>query len=101
MAAESPLTWILVWVEAMKTVVRIVKRGVKQQPVAKEEARTTQHSPSDVVKTVKAWITESREQRSAASSPLWLQEARKEMRTKRALSSSLQMSAQTAGEVIS
>ncbi|HKE58793.1 MAG TPA: hypothetical protein VKB46_18910 [Pyrinomonadaceae bacterium] len=76
----------------MKTVVKIVKHGIREQPVVVEEGKTPKHSPSHMAKTIKAWITESRERRNdKANFPLWLQEARNGMRMKGALTSSFQM----------
>jgi len=90
--AARPTRLKLPKARCMKTVVKIVKRGIREQLVAVEEGTTPKHSPSDMVKTVKAWITESRERRNdKANFPLWLQEARKEMRMKGALTSSFQM----------
>jgi hypothetical protein len=69
----------------MKTVVKIVKRESREQQVAVEEAKTPKQSPTDIVKIVKAWITESRERgNDQPNSPLWFQEARKEMRLRNA-----------------
>jgi len=82
----------------MKTVVKIVKREIREQQVAVEEAKTPKQSPTDMVKIVKAWITESRERRNdKANFPLWLQEARKELRFKDALTVSFQMERLPAG----
>jgi hypothetical protein len=69
----------------MKTVVKIVKRESREQRVAVEEAKTPKQSPTGIVKTVKAWITESGERgNDKVNSPLWFQEARKEMHLKNA-----------------
>ncbi|HEY8225580.1 MAG TPA: hypothetical protein VIG25_09900 [Pyrinomonadaceae bacterium] len=69
----------------MKTVVKIVKRESRERQVAVEEAKTPKQSPTHIVKIVKAWITESRDRgNDQLNSPLWFQEARKEMRLKNA-----------------
>ena len=75
----------------MKTVVKIVKRGIKEPQVSMEDTKTPKQASSNIVKTVKGWITETRERRNdKASLPLWLKEARKEMRMKSQLSGSFQ-----------
>ena len=64
----------------MKTVIRIVKRNQQQPVVAAEDVNANQPRPTDLVKTVKSWVTESRERRSVVDYPLWLKQAREEIK---------------------
>jgi len=83
LAAWKPPTHILPLEQAaMNKVVRIVKRGSKESVDPISEPKIAQHSTTEIVRTVKAWITESRERRSAvAIYPLWLREAREGLRS--------------------
>jgi hypothetical protein len=61
----------------MKTVVKIVKRGSSERPVVAEQKKAAEPNPNQLVKTIKAWITESRERRNDKTNyPVWLQEAK-------------------------
>jgi hypothetical protein len=66
----------------MNTVIRIVKRGEKETRIIANDERAGQDRKKEIVRTVKAWIAESRERRTAkADYPPWLKRAREESKS--------------------
>lgn len=73
------------------TKVRIVKRGEKEHRLP-DEAKVDQRRPSDIARTVKSWIMESRERRDGMDFPLWLREAREEIKSAKRISAGIVLS---------
>jgi len=60
----------------MKTVIRIVKRGENEIRIIADDEREGQDCTKVIVRTVKAWIAESRDRRTAKTDyPPWLKRA--------------------------
>jgi hypothetical protein len=69
----------------MKTVIRIVKRGQTTPANPVESPKANPPRSTEIVRNVKAWVSESRQRRSLKIDyPLWLKQTREEIMSAKA-----------------